>query len=264
MQSIVTPRNPDCASSSSKLVTLLSLLTHELYLECRFDEHDNKFMIGKTFACGGVLKRIKARFFPRYEYQRNKTEPPAWKRTIKSSTAVGSAVDREVQALVNRRGIRSIRDPNFPTHTVLLKTRRFFERLDELDIVAVFAEFPVVSREKGVGTRIDLIGVRYPGTTRERIVTIERKTGYTAGMYKTQGMMEAPLAHVKNNPFNQHQVQSMVGALLFERCYGVKVDEKYVLYTDWKRNYWRALPTCMRQPRALQQRVWDHLSNAKK
>lgn len=235
---------------------LQNLCRHPLYMQTRFNEETNTFSNG-TFHCGGLLKRLKLRFYPTYAYKRNRS--PFWGKGVKSSKAIGSRVDREVEQLVNIDGIRSIDDPAFPRH-VSVKTKRFFRRLKEKDITPVFAEFPVVCVGKGVGTRIDLIAYRHFGLPTQRIVTIERKTGYASGLFRAQGVMEAPLGHVKNNPFNQHQLQSLVGALMLKNSYGLKISEMYVLYTDLPKNYWQKLPVEFQQPRDLALHVWNHLS----
>lgn len=248
--------NPHASTLQSN--ELRELCRHPLYLRCAYDDAKCRFSVDAgRFTCGGLIHRLKIRFYPQFKFK--KTKSPYWRKGIRSSKTIGSAVDREIETLVNVRGVRSIDDSDFPKHGILSKTRRFYQRLKEMDIVPVLAEFTVVCVAKGVGTRIDLIGYRHFGTDRQRVVTVERKTGYTSGMYAAQGAMTAPLAHIKNNPFNQHQLQSLVGAILLERCYGIKVSERYVLYTDWKKDYWRPVPVAFRQPRDLVQKIWEKL-----
>lgn len=237
---------------------LLNLCKHPHYLQSRFDANTNTFQY-RSFRCGGLIKRLKLRFYPNYHFKQVKSA--YWRRGIKSSATIGMRVDREVEALVNVQGVRSIDDPRFPPK-MSVKTKSFFKRLKELDITPVYAEFPVVCVEKGIGTRIDVIGYRHFGKATQRVVTVERKTGYTTGLHAKQGMLEAPLSHIENSALNQHHLQSFVGALMLKSTYGLRVSEMYVIYTDAKHDHCQKLPSAFLQPRDLAARVWNHLSAA--
>jgi hypothetical protein len=112
-----------------------------------------------------------------------------------------------------------------------LYTRRFLAELQRRGLYPLAAQVPVGSLDARCGTAVDLVCVRTralgtaavrpgarlaPGTP---VVLIELKCGYDRTFRLYSGCMKAPLAHLRDSPLEQHQLQLLVTRILFQRTY---------------------------------------------
>ena len=145
-------------------------------------------------AMRGITRIAKKRFYPSYRYPRTLATSHGGKR-------LGKRIDRELQGVVHDR----VRGLCVETQAILayLKTHR---------LALTGAQVPVAHVPARIGTKLDLLCHDTDG----KAVVVEIKSGYVGYKYVATKRMRAPLHHLTDCPLNQHCLQVMLTAWLFQ------------------------------------------------
>lgn len=177
---------------------------------------------------GGMLKRLRATFYPRYT-------TPKKRRNESSSKKQGELIHRHLSHMVNCvSDSRCTCDKKTSAKRINKHARQILDKLASLKISLKRAESIMICPEGDFGTRVDLIGVAQEGTPFERSVLISVKTGYkTHFKRKARAIspnMEAPLEQWKDVPVNHHRLQLLMEYLVARHEYDTIFDECLIIY----------------------------------
>lgn len=209
-----------------KLVTCDSLLKHPLRQEChQIDKKKGFYWKKGNMTFSGITKKLKRSFYPDFKYN-SKKKP---RKGTCSSISIGTRVHEEICHIVNceKTGICECeKSKKKKLHNF---TKKAIKKFKELEITLEEAEVTIFSPLIKVGTRIDLIGSRWKGTDKERMVAISLKTGYP-GKYKKPKKMLAPLDSLDSIPHNHNQLQGMTEHIILEKEYQINLDDYIIMY----------------------------------
>lgn len=199
----------------------------------------------------GITHLLERTFWPRYSYRKATKElersgPRAPVRGARAGIRRGTAVDNELRRVVN--------DGAEPKHPF---TRKILKALELAGLKPVRAQVLVSDPVHGLSTGVDLVCSKG-----RRTVLVELKCGWgLPGSYEAHsGYMRGALSDVRNSPYYQHQVQTVVTRALYAATYpGEMPDAVVVRVTDAGVHMHRLDPAIA----ALQHRIVDALGVAR-
>jgi len=175
----------------------------------------------------GLTRTIKKKFFPNFSYDK------MTKRKVCSSKKTGIRVHSELYHHYHCSFVEFKDDCRCECVSNSNKFHRYtkqaIEMFKKMEIEINDSEVIIFSRELKIATKIDMIGTRWKGTDKEKMVVISIKTG-SHNKYRKPDKMIGPLNFVDSIPSNHAQLQSMVEHMILEKEYNVKVTEYYILY----------------------------------
>lgn len=182
----------------------------------------------------GITERMKAQFYPNSKHIRRACSLGS------KGAKEGTRVHLWVRHLVNCKGT-ACTCPSKPKGECPVYAKRFTQDVQRLGYEVVGSEVPVWIKATGTMTLVDVVLKTPKGT----LAVVELKTGYTGAIdaHPARGVnkyMRAPfgptVAGSQNSARNQHSVQAVVGAYLFNNSYhgsGLpETDEAWVVYLN--------------------------------
>lgn len=173
---------------------------------------------------GGLTRRMRSRFFPHYKGIEKH-------RTGRSGRQNGTRVHRQIYHMIEcvrrKDGKCDCKIKTNPKRLNAL-TRQAMSKMKELGIEPVASEVNILCRKAGIGTSLDVIGVRW--SKRSAIVSI--KTGYICGHDRdlTGQSMLKPLDAISCSEQNQNCLQGMLESVILEKEYGMPFDDYIIIY----------------------------------
>ena len=164
----------------------------------------------------GVTRVAREKFFPKVKRVKAKLDFPERKAASGSGFSRGRRVDKEIETWVNT-GKRPANAHKW--------TNDIMKALEREKLVPLRAQVVVHDEEVRLGTACDLVCA----SPRGGYAIIEIKTGFEGGYLNHSGVMHGALHGVPDSAFAQHQLQLMLTMYLFNKTFGVRSLEGYIV-----------------------------------
>lgn len=215
------------------------------YKKIKFNPFKRGFIIEKTKKLSGITKRLSKCFWPEYKLQSaRKTES----QRLDQEYTIGRTMDVRSPTEGRRRGTefheelkeytlkRHSSDAEYERYTndckknpLLDITYMALKYLGWSDLVPIFAELCVGSKEDELATAIDLVCTN----KKNEVCLVEVKSGFSDvfedGRLPMNWLVNRKGHQILDSPLNQASVQLAVSSVLFERTFSIPVDKHYVL-----------------------------------
>ncbi len=191
-----------------------------------FDDNTQSFRVG-TRVVPGLTKKLRAVFWPDYEYQKPPKAAGNGKRArrdIFGGLDRGKIVHNQLRMHINGATKNEFRSQFVAWHPY---TKNAVDALQAWKLTPIIAEFPVVDDGLNIATAADALCVNDDG----QLVLVEFKTGMSryfdlgnAGMHNTHGV-----GKLNNCPRNQAHMQLLFTKMMLEYTHNLRIAEAFVI-----------------------------------
>jgi hypothetical protein len=168
-----------------------------------------RFTASRTWS-RGVTRVVSSVFFPRYKFANLRGTRKLWKSACSRRRAIarGTLVDRQIERCTPHHAS--------PCLGAIDETRSLFAYLNKR-YIAWECQHTVASEDWRLATRLDVVGQGHDGT----YTAIEVKTGFAYRRCTSRWGTMVAHPQITDAPVNQHLLQALLGALLFEATHGL-------------------------------------------